>query len=362
MDIAISLITATSARATMTPRTAGHGLQLQYSTRADFSLAVSPIVTVASDVTTQVDLPGLNQNTGYYVRAREYDLVEGDETDWTAIAGFRTDLDGVWDASSASITHEPAMVIIPQPVLAWHAADEVDGHPAENLGYDAPVAWRSIGTPHSFTVEIAPEPIDTIALLMSNASEATQVTVQAGATLANAQGGAPTFTTGPLDFRASENLPGRPGYHALIRLAAPESFAFWHVIIAGALPGDQLHLEHAIFGLNRATKNHAVDKVETTLDLGGVSRGRSGAPLRALGYRMRKVDFEIAAMSEEQYETIYADIGQKVGLTEPVLIVPNSKQGAFLHDRILYGTLTASQATNLRGPLFTRRFTIESIV
>lgn len=362
MDLSISAITATSATADFSNTTAGHSVQVQYSTRPDFQLCVSPLITLTAEQPASLAMPGLNQDTGYYVRAREYLIADGMEGDWTALTAFRTPLDTAPDTSPANITHDPAMLVIPARVINWFADNEVSGFPVANLGFDAPVAWRSVGTPHGFTIEIAPEEIDTIALLMSNASEAMQVTISAGATKANAEGGSPSYSHGPVDFRASQNIAGRKGYNALIRLPAAQEYAFWHISIAGTLPGELFHMEHAVFGLNRATKKHAIDKTEAPLDLGTVSRGRSGVPLRALGYRMRKVDFEIAAMSEQQFETLYSRIADLVGLTEPVLVVPNPKATAFLHDRILYGTLVSSQATNIRGPLFSRKFSIESIV
>lgn len=362
MDLSIDTVTATSAVAHFSSLTAGRSVQLQYSTRPDFQLCVSPIITLTAENPASLALAGLNQDAPYYVRAREYLLADGTEYDWTATEGFRTDLDTAPDTTTAAITHEPVLLVIPAPVLAWSAADEVAGYPVENLGFDGPVAWRSEGSPHSFTARIAPEEIDTIALLMSNASEAMTVTIAADDTQAGAEGGTPAYSYGPVAFRASANIASRPGYHALVSLPAGQTYAYWHVTITGTLTGDLLHLEHAIFGRNRASKKHAIDKAENPIDLGTVGRNRSGIPARALGMRMRKVDFDIAAMTEQQYELLYSELGSRVGYTEPVLVVPNPKAGAFLHDRILYGVLVSSQATNLRAALFTRRFSIESIV
>lgn len=362
MDLSITSITATSAQANFSGLTGGHSVQLQYSTRPTFDLGVSPIITLTAVNPASLALEGLNQNARYYVRAREYLLADGTEQPWSAVAGFATPLDTAPDTSVASITHDPAMIVLPAAVIAWAAGNEIAGFPVENLGFDGPVAWRSKGSPHSFTAQMAAETIDTIALMMSNASEGATVTVKAGNSQAEAESGAPAFSHGPVPFRASENLPGRPGYHALIQLPAAQKYPFWQVVITDTLTDDTLHLEHAVFGFNRATKKHAIDKTEEPLDLGTVERNRGGIPARSYGMRMRRVNFELGAVLEESFETLYAEIGWRVGLTDPILVVPNPKAGVFRHDRMLYGTLTASMATNNRAHLFSRRFTIESII
>src|SRR3546814_6682697 len=65
---------------------------------------------------------------------------------------------------------------------------------------------------------MAPEPIDTIALLQSNIPEDATVLIRVGTTSATADA-----NYGPYPFRASANVPGRPGYHGLFRLPAAVS-------------------------------------------------------------------------------------------------------------------------------------------
>src|SRR3546814_5375042 len=79
-----------------------------------------------------------------------------------------------------------------------------------------------------------------------------------------------------------------PGYHGLFRLPAAVSKEYWRVDITATLPGNLLHLEHAVFGKNRVTKNMAADKNEVGVDLGSLERLRSGNPNRIRGYRMRR--------------------------------------------------------------------------
>src|SRR3546814_17730774 len=97
---------------------------------------------------------------------------------------------------------------------------------------------------------MAPEPIDTIALLQSNIPGDATVLIRVGTTSATADA-----NYGPYPFRASANVPGRPGYHGLFRLPAAVSKEYWRVDITATLPGNLLQLEHAVFGKNRVTKN-----------------------------------------------------------------------------------------------------------
>ena len=137
---------------------------------------------------------------------------------------------------------------------------------------------------------------------------------------------------------------------------------YWRIeITANSLFGRILHIEHAVFGWNRATKNHSVDKSETPYDNGTLQRLRSGVPDRTRGLRGRRADFDISMISEQQDQLIYQDLAYEVGTTDPVLVIPNSKAGAFLHDRILFGTINMKIA-NPVSPRYTRSFSIESIL
>ena len=226
-----------------------------------------------------------------------------------------------------------------------------------------PVAYKSYVSSGSHAIEavMAPDPVDTIALLMSNLPENATVNIKAGATQANVRSGSPAFTTGPLSFRASANLPGRPGYHGLFRFAQ-QRLPYWRIEITAAdLTGGILHLEHALFGWNRSTKNHSVSRSEAGTDGGKLERLRSGVPDRVRGYRGRSASFDIAMLTEAQDWTNYQDLSYRVGSTDPVFVVPNTRPGAFFHDGFLYGSLTMKNArpSSLRT---TRTFSIESIL
>lgn len=360
MDLTISNVTATAAQANFANRLAGRNIQIQYATRPDFKLCVAPIISLGSSPAS-VSHSGFNQATTYYARAREVVIATGVEEAWTPVQAFRTSLSSAQSTTPAAVMIEPAMLVTPEPVLEWVGDNEQAGFPAENLGYDAPVAWRSQhASTHAFNLRIGGAAIDTVALLMSNAPEAATCNVIGATSQANLTA-SPSFSNAG-SFRASANLPGRPGYHALIRLPSLQSYPWWRVVISAAPPGGLFHLEHAVIGRNRTTKNHSVDKSEAGMDLGTLERSRSGMPLRSLGHRMRRVDFDLSMLTEAEYETNYADLDWRVGATEPVLCVPNTKANAFLHDRILYGAIRGGKVVNPASPRYTRGFSIESLV
>lgn len=347
-------VTSSLAYFTIANQPASGTIILQYGARPDFKMCVAPTSSI-SRTATSATVNGLNPGSTYYFRAQATE-----DGVWSNTIAMRTAPGPARNVAPSAVMIDPALIVIPEPVLSLSAGNEIAGFPVDNLIYDGPVAWRSqsVSGIHSFTAETGATPIDTIALLSSNASPAAQVTINAGDTLA-----ADAVTYGPFDFRASPNLPGRPGYHGLFQLPAAQTYRYWEILIDDAsLLNDVFHLEHAVLGKRRVTKNHAVGKTETGWDLGTFERSRDGNPIRTLGARGRTVDFDLSVLSEAQYEVEYGDLNQRVGSTEPVLVLPNSKQNAFLHDRILYGPIRGGSIVNPASPYYTRSFTIDSVI
>jgi hypothetical protein len=366
MTIALSVgaVTATSAVLNIGTPGAEGTIDVQLSTRADFSWCVCPIYSFPLGST--VTLEQINQATSYYARARTRPSV-GDEEAWSNIAGFRTPLVADRATAPQAIMIDPVMLVVPEPILSWLPDRENAGYPARNLARDAPAAWECVMyevTPGNFAVGLefstAGAPVDTLALLNTNLPEGAGIDVRAGADQDNVRSGSPTFVYGLVSFRASANLPGRNGYHGLIRFPGPVAQPYWRIGIYGITPSHLLHVEHLVIGLNRKSRNHALDKRESGSNLGSLERTRSGNPDRQDGARMREVEFDIAFMTEAQYETVYADLIYRQN--EPVLVVPNTRQGGFLHDRILYGDLTGGQTSQPTSPHYTRGFKINSLI
>jgi hypothetical protein len=356
MPITLSVTAVTTVQVTfaLVGEAADGTNQFQIAVRPDFQYCVCPLIPIARGTPRAVSR--LNFGTTYYARVRSL-RASGVAEAWSNVVAFRMVAGGAWNTAPAAVMIEPALLVVPTPVIEWGSTSVVAGFPVSNLGYDAPNAFRGLSQPMDITARMAPEPIDTIAILNTNVGEAGTIQVFAGTTNATAD-----YDSGVVPFRVSANLPGRPGYHGLVRLAAAQSYEYWKVRISHLNTANLIHIEHMIFGKNRLSKNHSFDKNETGLDLGSLERTRSGNPNRVDGYRMRRVDFDISMMSEAQYETQYGDLQWRVGGTSPVLCAPNSKAGAFLHDRLLYGAISAGRVVNPATPAYTRNFTIDSLI
>ncbi|MET0373935.1 MAG: hypothetical protein ABW128_06720 [Rhizorhabdus sp.] len=337
-------------------------IEVQYSTQPDFMWCPSPVVR--SSNLGGMTLNGLNQATPYYARARPIST-SGVEGEWTETFGFATQAGPARVLTPATVMIEPAMIVPREPVLSWTADNEVAGYPARALGRDDPNSmwWADLsGGKFAFNAYVAGGLVDTIAVLETNASEGMQITVKADYEGDTINTGSPMYQYGPVPFRASQNLPGRRGYHSLVRLPAPVAFRHYRIEITGQVPGNRFVATYAVIGLAHKTKNFALDKGETIADYGSIERDRSGAPNRVRGHRGRLVDFEVVNMTEAQYETAFERLRWQLGTTDPALVVPNSKPGAFLHDRILFGQVRAGRAGQPYSTLFSQAFNVDSLI
>lgn len=365
MSISLNTKTSTSITVDTAGRTTGtyDRIEWQISTRPDFSFTLSPIADLATSASQL--LQSLNQGNVYYVRAREKVAASGVVTVWSNVLKVYLALANTWDTSPLSILLRPAIIVVPEDVT-WNAVGVQTSRPADNLGTDSPAeqCWFASG-PLKF--DTAGQPIDTIALLGTNLPIGVNWRAESFATAANRDAGTSVVsTTGDVQFHASPNLPGRPWYNGLLRLAAPRTELYWRLVFTaatGALPpASTICAMFGVVGLARTAKSIAADKVEQPLDYGNIDRQRDGVPDRRYGWRGRRVDFQIALMTEAQWETQFADLRNRVGFTDPVLVLPNTRTGSFLHDRLLYGPLTAHRATQPYSPRFTHDFTIDSLI
>lgn len=359
ISLAVNSVTATSVTLGFTGAGPNGTIEVQLSARPDFEWCVSPIYTLA--LAGSGSLQQLNQDASYYARARNRPAA-GVPDAWSSVVAFRTPLSSAPNTAPQAIMNDAAIIVLPEPVTDWVALSEQDGYPLRNLGRDAPVAWHGslVSGLYVFEFRTAGAPIDTLALMNTNLPEAATWRAKAGADQANVRSGSPAFNSGSQAFRASANIPGRRGYHGLMQLATPQAYPYWRIEISATCPGSMIHAEHFIAGLNRKSRTHALEKRESGTTLGSMERTRSGAPDRQEGYRMREVEFDIAFLTETQYETLYHDLAYR--LNDPILVVPNSRAGAFLHDRMLYGDLGGGQVVQTHTPRYTRTFKVNSLI
>lgn len=360
IGLTVTASTATTATFGFAAMGASGTVELQISPRDDFQFCVCPTYTGLARATPYTHT-GLNQRCTYFARARTR-LVSGLAEPWSNVVGFRT-ADGAAQAyPNGGVLIEPTLIVLPAPVIDLAGFASLTGFPVSNLVRDSPVGWRATGNLISGTYyyllifDRAGAEIDTIALLNTNLPEDATVSISSGDNADYVTGQVGIFA-GP--FRASANTPGRRGYHGLLRLGAQIPGRYVRIDI-GSPALKMIHVEHMVVGKARVSKNYSTEKTEQPVPQTSLERRRSGIVDRQKGYPMRKVDFDLSTMSETQYETLYGDL--HLYQNEPVLVVPNTRANSFLHDRILYGDLSGGRVVNVNSPIFTRGFTIESLI
>jgi hypothetical protein len=364
LTIGLNAKTATSITIDTLTRTAGYDrVDVQVSTRQDFQFVLAPIYGFVGAATAV--LSDVNQANLYYIRARERVQASGVVLPWTAAIQVYTPVSVAQDPTPAAVMIRPAIIVVPECV-AWSSLVQQAAYPAANLGSDAPSEqfWSGSFAGASIDFDTGGQPIDTVALLGTNLPVATNWQIVTHLTAAARTAGTGIqYNSGAVKFQASDGLPGRAAYHGIMRLPAARSEPFWRINFSGVgPPSNQIVIQYGVAGLARTAKNIAADKVETPLDYGSFDRLRDGTPDRRFGFRARRVEFEIAVMTEAQWETQFADLRQKAGLIDPILVVPNTRTGAFYHDRILYGPFASLRAQQPFTPRFTQQFSIESVI
>lgn len=364
LSLTLTAVDDTDAVFAITGRQDGT-IEFQIATRPDFDFCLSPLCSVASADT--LVMQGLNAGATYYMRARNR-LTDGSLPDgWTATTGFTTTGAPALVGSTTGIVVAPTMVVLPVPILSIASNPApAAGYPLSNLLRDSPVTAQIPGVTAAgvtLTIFTGGAYVDTLALLGTNLPEFCSWQVYA----ANSQDGlaSPAWYNFQQQFRATSGLPQRDSYHGVMDLAASGlknfRYPWWRITLFNPqVPAGLLALSYLVMGQNLATKNFSTSSSETGVDLGSLDRTRAGAPDRQRGGKMRKIEFDIVQLTEQQHETKLARLSYHQN--DPVLVVPNSQRGAFFHDRIAYGALSTTKHTKTSSLRFTRSFAIDSLI
>lgn len=362
--------TQTTIRLEVYNRQFGNGqLEVQYGTRPDMDFCIAPSFKMPTD--SFIQLPGLNRRQTYYIRAREIPNVA--PLPWSPVYAFTTQAGVEPAVPTAGVLIQPALFVKPMRVnsIVAQGGAPVAGFPIENVFVHSPVAaFRNVspnfyydpahqnGAYTQFTIQTDGSFWDTIAVLDTNFSDQAVIRIQAG----NADLSVIPVDSQNVSFRASSGLSGRRGYHGLYRLSSPVEYGTIRITIyePSNQPGNLSHITHVVVGLGKQARNYS-DLTDQGFDMSTIERQRDGTLDVVRGFRGRKVDFEVSAMTETTFETTFGDLFPRSGYTEPMLVIPNSKSGPFLHDRMLYGNVTAGRQTN-QQMRFNRNFSVESII
>jgi hypothetical protein len=109
-----------------------------------------------------------------------------------------------------------------------------------------------------------------------------------------------------------------------------------------------------------ASRNANGDKTETPVGLTTTERTRTGILDRVPGIPIRRSEFDLSNLTERDFETLYGQLWRRQGDT--VFCVPNSRDNAFRHDRMLLGEFGAGRISGVQGIRFTRGMSIDSII
>lgn len=297
-------------------------------------------------------------DTPYYFRARK---TNGGNGPWSATYMTAT-------APPASAPNPPytgfsivpAILVVPEP-LGDLAMTNIDaGSLASSMTNDDPMSLVRVAGPDNTTITFRTpgRPIDTFAILGTLAHEDIVWRIRGAATLADVTG-APVVDTGNVQFRISPGIGRRKYYHAFRRLSQTYTLEFWQIDISGF--AQFFVARNLVVGLARSSVNISRGAGQVPLDFGKVDRTIFGTPDRVVGWRGRNVEFPLSWITEAEYEAKWRDLDQLVGLTDPVLALPNPKANVYLNDRIAFGEIGSARGEIMRGDRWLKSLEIRSL-
>ena len=298
----------------------------------------------------------LAHDTPWYFRARKTNAGNGP---WTATLMAAT-LGPAAAPGYSGFSHEPALLVVPEPVVEINSSNLEPGSRADSLLGDDPMSTMRTTANAVISFRTTGRGIDTLALLGTLSPESHTLRIRTANSVANLTA-APTYDSGTAMLRTSLGLGfRRNGYHALRRLPSVRTDEWWRVDVAG-VAGGFFMARHLVVGLARQSVNISRGAGATPNDYGQMSRNVFGSPDRVLGWRGRTVDFPLSWINEAEYQAKWSVLDQLVGTTSPVLAVPNPKANAFLNDRIAFGCITNMRGEVMRGNRYSKSIEIDSL-
>lgn len=327
--------------------------ELELNRAADFasdeSLSKSALAAGAQVIA------GLPAGTPFYARSRKTNAGNGAWTVPTMTATLPPDAAAGYVGPSI----EPAVLVVPEPIISITCAQAEAGSDPINLLDDDPMAvLRATGTPVVIEFCTGGRPVDTIGFLGTMCSDTATWAIRSATSQANLTG-APVTNIAAAPFRASAGLGQRRSYHAYKRLAAVEASPWWRLTFTHLAP--EFIARNLVIGLARSSVNYSRGQGQSFMDLGSMTRNRFGTPDRTRGWRGRSIDLSLSWLSEAEYEAKWQELDLLLGAVDPCLLLPNSKPNAYTHDRIGFGTLEQARAEVMRSSKHQRSLEMKSI-
>lgn len=343
---------------------------LELNRSPDFSSddTIFKLITGIGNGTSSQTVRGLPSGTTWHIRALSNgsgaaysNIVVAATTEVataTAYAGFSVD---------KSLLVDPVTIASISDGYGANNA-RLAGFPPFNLLRDDPQStWQvipSVGAAlhTTLTFQTSGEPIDTVAILGTLASDDMIWSISSAPTVGGF-GGAGSTASGDLPFRCSPSIGRRQYYHALYSLPAPTTNRFWSITITSSplVHSVSFIARQLVLGLARQSTNPSQGASESISDTGTFSRGRFGTPDRVAGWRGRAVSFEMSWLRETEYQAKWAPVLTLVGKTKSVLALANGKRNVWTNDRLAFGPITDMQGENMKSSRHSVGIAIDSL-
>jgi len=254
----------------------------------------------------------------------------------------------------------------PLPLVGFYSvANQITSNPATNLGefqYGG-MTWRSSGpTGLSMTIDLgSAQTVDFVAMLGASALAGTTIAINMGATQANAESGAPSFTTGAQPF-ISPSTTGRTLYNSFAQFGSAQTFQWLNFSIAGHT-GD---FEAAFLVVGKVVQPSMYYEPEWEagpLDLSTITIARNGVPEIAPGQIQRTIGFTLGWQTEAEFQTQMQPLVNAVGKVNPVYLAFDPAATTYRQDRTYFGRFTDALRTKRKGwNRFERAFALQSMI
>jgi hypothetical protein len=351
-------LTSRTDKALTLSLTAGGGettFEIEANREPDFSADESIMKTGAAAGSVTID--GLPSDTIWYLRARATNTTP--KGAWSTVLLASTSPPAA-PGAYGGYSIEPAILVVPEPLdqLACAAADA--GAPATNLANDDPLSTMRVQGSSSFNIvfHTPGRAIDVIALLGTLANEDATWRIRGATSQANLTA-SPTVDTGAVALRVNSGIGRRSSYHAYRRLSTSYTLEWWRIDITHTAP--TFIARNLVVGLARQSVNYSRGAGKGPNDYGSMSRTVLGSPDRVVGWRGKSIDFQLSWLNEAEFEAKWSDLDTLVGLTYPVLAIPNPKANLYLNDRIAFGEITNMRGENMRSAKWQRTLEIRSL-
>lgn len=252
----------------------------------------------------------------------------------------------------------------PLPFTVAATGNERAGNLASHLAaFKFPgMTWRSNGNT-GLTVDVdlgAAVTVDYVALLATNAQAGTTIQILMGASLANVQGGSPTFDSGILTL-ISPAVTGRDTYHSHYEFGTAQTYRYLRIKIASHT-GDFEASTLVIGKKVQSSRYYEPEWENGPLDLSEIGDNRNGIASEAPGLVMRQISFTLGWLNEAEWETLFQPLLQALGKTEPVLLSFDPDATTYRQNRTYFGRLAESRGRKRNYNRFEKAFDLKSFI